>query len=294
MIISPISVVVSSLSVASWTTPSISSTMASSLGVGTGRFSQAFSKPCRIFWRSKLVKRREHFRHSRRRRMVSPVRPSRESITLSSMLAQKGHFTREVLLMLGRISEIRYQKSGEKRRQGAEQSDRGGNGGRSPRRPAATEANPRTGLKTGHYNGKPKSGPPQKAASTTATPRAQSGMTVPQGKPKNRSRKAVPATINSASGDFGVDLFVLVLAHAAQIAKRPSFTEQDGHAGQRARSKRDQPKHHRSSNCRFLFYSIQMRECNDGERLRAAAHAGKLHRGAYHGEDEDQHGIGKC
>src|SRR5208282_782683 len=192
--------------------------------------------------------------------MVSPVRPSRESITLSSMLAQKGHFTREVLLMLGRISEIRYQKSGEKRRQGAEQSDRGGNGGRSPRRPAATEANPRTGLKTGHYNGKPKSGPPQKAAS-----------------------------INSASGDFGVDLFVLVLAHAAQIAKRPSFTEQDGHAGQRARSKRDQPKHHRSSNCRFLFYSIQMRECNDGERLRAAAHAGKLHRGAYHGEDEDQH-----
>src|SRR5208283_4236111 len=88
--------------------------------------------------------------------MVSPVCPSRESITLSSMLAQKGHFTREVLLMLGRISEIRYQKSGEKRRQGAEQSDRGGNGGRSPRRPAATEANPRTGLKTGHYNGKPK------------------------------------------------------------------------------------------------------------------------------------------
>src|SRR5271163_304510 len=48
--------------------------------------------------RSYVVKRRAHFRHSRRRRMVSPVRPSRESITLSSMLAQKGHFTRDHLL----------------------------------------------------------------------------------------------------------------------------------------------------------------------------------------------------
>src|SRR5271168_3562483 len=48
--------------------------------------------------RSYVVKRRAHFRHSRRRRMVSPVRPSRESITLSSMLAQNGHFTRDGLL----------------------------------------------------------------------------------------------------------------------------------------------------------------------------------------------------
>src|SRR5262245_33473711 len=45
--------------------------------------------------------------------MVSPVRPSRESITLSSRCAQKGHFTRWVLLVLGgyyknQISEIRY------------------------------------------------------------------------------------------------------------------------------------------------------------------------------------------
>src|SRR5882762_4353209 len=118
IIISPISVVVSSRSVDSCTTPSISSTIDSSFGVGTGLFSQAFSKPCKIFWRSNrsrrpsflitmygissirsyVVKRRPHFRHSRRRRIVSPVRPSRESITLSSTCAQKGHFTGLVLL----------------------------------------------------------------------------------------------------------------------------------------------------------------------------------------------------
>src|ERR1700740_361406 len=112
MIISPISVVVSSLSVASCTTPSISSTIASSFGVATGRFSHAFNNPCKIFCRSKrsrlpsflitmygissirsyVVNRRSHFRHSRRRRIVSPVRPSRESITLFSSCPQKGHF----------------------------------------------------------------------------------------------------------------------------------------------------------------------------------------------------------
>src|SRR6266849_6231594 len=48
--------------------------------------------------RSYVVKRRPHLRHSRRRRMVSPLRPSRESITLSSTCAQKGHFTRQFLL----------------------------------------------------------------------------------------------------------------------------------------------------------------------------------------------------
>ncbi len=80
---------------------------------GTGRFSQAFSNPCRIFCRSNfsrrpsflmtmygissmrsyVVKRRLHFRHSRRRRIRSPVRASRESITLSSRCEQNGHFT---------------------------------------------------------------------------------------------------------------------------------------------------------------------------------------------------------
>src|SRR5256885_6943862 len=118
MIISPISVVVSSRSVASCTTPSISSTIASSFGVATGRFSQAFNSPCKIFCRSNLsrrpsflitmygissirsyvVNRRSHFRHSRRRRIVSPMRPSRESITLSSRFPQKGHFTPAFLL----------------------------------------------------------------------------------------------------------------------------------------------------------------------------------------------------
>src|SRR6266403_4746522 len=48
--------------------------------------------------RSYVVKRRPHLRHSRRRRMVSPLRPSRESITLSSTCAQNGHFTRQFLL----------------------------------------------------------------------------------------------------------------------------------------------------------------------------------------------------
>src|SRR5215469_18244068 len=51
--------------------------------------------------RSYVVKRLAHLRHSRRRRMVSPLRPSRESITLSSRCAQKGHFTRWFLLVLG-------------------------------------------------------------------------------------------------------------------------------------------------------------------------------------------------
>jgi len=36
-----------------------------------------------------------------------------------------------------------------------------------------------------------------------------------------------------------------------------------------------------------------MSECNDGERLRTAAHAGKLYSGTHHGEHKDQHGIGK-
>src|SRR6266566_1855677 len=118
MIISPISVVVSSRSLASCTTPSISSTISSSFGVATGLFSHAFSSPCKIFCRSNrsrlpsflitmygissirsyVVNRRLHFRHSRRRRMVSPPRPSRESITLSSICAQKGHFTGPDLL----------------------------------------------------------------------------------------------------------------------------------------------------------------------------------------------------
>src|ERR1700687_27994 len=48
--------------------------------------------------RSYVVKRLAHLRHSRRRRIASPARPSRESITLSSRNAQKGHFTPLILL----------------------------------------------------------------------------------------------------------------------------------------------------------------------------------------------------
>src|SRR5271154_7258282 len=43
--------------------------------------------------RSYVVNRRSHFKHSRRRRIKSPVRASRESTTLSSRCEQKGHFT---------------------------------------------------------------------------------------------------------------------------------------------------------------------------------------------------------
>src|ERR1700724_462680 len=38
--------------------------------------------------------------------MVSPARPSRESITLSSMWAQKGHFTRGYLLSAGQLTKL--------------------------------------------------------------------------------------------------------------------------------------------------------------------------------------------
>ena len=43
--------------------------------------------------RSKVVNRRPHARHSRRRRMASPSSAMRESTTLSSRLAQAGHLT---------------------------------------------------------------------------------------------------------------------------------------------------------------------------------------------------------
>src|ERR1051325_2156903 len=42
--------------------------------------------------RSYEVKRRSHFRHSRRRLIESPSRDSRESTTLSSINPQNGHF----------------------------------------------------------------------------------------------------------------------------------------------------------------------------------------------------------
>src|SRR5487761_179697 len=45
--------------------------------------------------RSYVVNRLPHFKHSRRRRIKSPARPSRESTTLSSRCEQNGHFTVE-------------------------------------------------------------------------------------------------------------------------------------------------------------------------------------------------------
>src|SRR5438105_3963082 len=112
MINSPILLVSRSRSRDSWTYFSTPLTILSSLADGTGRFSHARNKPAITLLRSNVsrrpsflitmygissmrsydVKRRSHFRHSRRRRMASPSRDSRESTTLSSRKPQKGHF----------------------------------------------------------------------------------------------------------------------------------------------------------------------------------------------------------
>src|SRR5256885_13783760 len=124
MICSPILLVGRSRSEDSCTYFSTAFTMLSSFDDGTGRFSQARNSPAMTLLRSKasrrpsflitmygissirsyVVKRRSHFKHSRRRRIVSPVRPSRESITLSSVCPQNGHFMR---LLRGHLSPCR-------------------------------------------------------------------------------------------------------------------------------------------------------------------------------------------
>src|SRR6185436_8888892 len=112
MICSPILLVGRSRSGDSCTYFSKAFTRLSSFDDGTGRFSQARNSPAMTLLRSKVsrrpsflitmwgissmrsyeVKRRSHFRHSRRRRMASPSRDSRESTTLSSTNPQNGHF----------------------------------------------------------------------------------------------------------------------------------------------------------------------------------------------------------
>src|SRR5437016_10754847 len=112
MICSPILLVGRSRSEDSCTYFSTAFTMLSSFDDGTGRFSQARNNPAITLLRSKVsrrpsflitmygissirsyeVKRRSHFKHSRRRRIASPSRDSRESTTLSSRKPQNGHF----------------------------------------------------------------------------------------------------------------------------------------------------------------------------------------------------------
>src|SRR5437588_12950183 len=112
MICSPILLVGRSRSGDSCTYFSTAFTLLSSFDDGTGRFSQARNSPAMTLLRSKAsrrpsflitmygissirsyeVKRRSHFRHSRRRRIASPSRDSRESTTLSSRKPQNGHF----------------------------------------------------------------------------------------------------------------------------------------------------------------------------------------------------------
>src|SRR5437763_243315 len=114
MICSPILLVGRSRSEDSCTYFSTAFTILSSFDDGTGRFSQARNSPAMTLLRSKAsrrpsflitmygissmrsydVKRRSHFKHSRRRRIASPSRDSRESTTLSSRKPQKGHFIR--------------------------------------------------------------------------------------------------------------------------------------------------------------------------------------------------------
>src|SRR5271155_3374997 len=118
MMSSPSSLVLRSRSCDSMTNDSASFTICSSLLMGTGRFSQARSRPFSTFWRSNfsrrpsffttmygissmrsyVVKRLLHFRHSRRRRIESASLLSRESTTLSFSNPQKGHFMRLAVL----------------------------------------------------------------------------------------------------------------------------------------------------------------------------------------------------
>src|SRR5437588_11070009 len=119
MICSPILLVGRSRSGDSCTYFSTAFTLLSSFDDGTGRFSQARNSPAMSLLRSKAsrrpsflitmygissmrsyeVKRRSHFRHSRRRRIASPSLDSRESTTLSSIKPQNGHFIRLLSLL---------------------------------------------------------------------------------------------------------------------------------------------------------------------------------------------------
>src|SRR5271157_1843496 len=169
--------------------------------------------------------------------MVSPVRPSRESITLSSIFAQKGHFTRKNLLMLGRISEIRYQISAIREK-----------GGRNKNKPTST---------------------------------VSSFLRV------SRSDCATRST----SADFGVDLFVLVLAHAAQIAERPSLSEKYGHAGERAQGKCDQVCDHGCGERRFPGDTEELGPRTDHDRLRPASDSRQLEKRTDQSQRQNQHGV---
>src|SRR5882724_6503372 len=113
MTMSPSSWLEISFSARSWSLASRSATTLSTAWMAIERFSHALSSEPRSFWRSNgsrrpsrlttwgstssmysyVVYRRWHFRHSRRRRMNSPSRPTRESTTRSSVCPQKGHFT---------------------------------------------------------------------------------------------------------------------------------------------------------------------------------------------------------
>src|ERR671935_2658848 len=112
MTMSPSSRLEISFSARSCRRASMSATTSSTACTPTDRFSQDLRIDPRSFWRSKgsrrlsrlttcgstssmysyVVYRRWHFRHSRRRRMNSPSRPTRESTTRSSVWPQNGHF----------------------------------------------------------------------------------------------------------------------------------------------------------------------------------------------------------
>src|SRR5882724_5071835 len=118
MTMSPSSWLEISFSARSWSLASRSATTLSTAWMAIERFSHALSSEPRSFWRSNgsrrpsrlttwgstssmysyVVYRRWHFRHSRRRRMNSPSRPTRESTTRSSVWPQNGHFMGALLL----------------------------------------------------------------------------------------------------------------------------------------------------------------------------------------------------
>src|SRR6266508_4627483 len=151
MTCAPMSFVAISRSSVSWRRVSTSSTIASSCAGATGRFSQAFTRPARSFFRSKFsrrpsflttmygissivsyeVKRRLQDSHSLRRRITSPSRLSRESTTRSSTAPQKGHFMpplwrdrRRVLTHARKFLELVDSHRGRREERDPDESDR--------------------------------------------------------------------------------------------------------------------------------------------------------------------------
>jgi len=92
-------------------------------------------------------------------------------------------------------------------------------------------------------------------------------------------------------GHFGVEFFVFVGAHTAQLAERETFSDEKRDTCKGARSEGNQPKHDRRGHCRFLLDSEDGSIRQNGERLGTSANAGKLDGGTDEGEDQNDDGV---